>query len=349
MTAFSPASHDSPPENSRRSTPIRAPRNAPRPQEAPGSRAGAAGRAPRRTASAATLSMIAASVTVRTIGPAVSWLWAIGMIPAWATSPTVGLSPTIALLPAGQTIEPSVSVPTAIAHRLAAAATADPELEPQGSSARPYGLRVKPPRALQPLRMQAGVRDRRRDQAAEVGPFRQVRLAEHDGPGRPQAGHDRRVARHPAADQRERARGRLHRVVGRDVVLEQDRDAVQRTAAPAGPSLGVTPRGDLEGGRVGLDDRVEQRDRAARCDRRYASVSSTLLSAPEAMSASSSGIEASNHGAASSASLAWRQSLVDRHIVAARDQRPGRRRAPGSSETSGAINGCAGQRLTRVD
>ena len=77
--------------------------------------------------------MIAASVTVRTIGPAVSWLWAMGTIPAWATSPTVGLRPTIALLPAGQTIDPSVSVPTAIAHRFAAAATADPELEPQGS------------------------------------------------------------------------------------------------------------------------------------------------------------------------------------------------------------------------
>ena len=77
--------------------------------------------------------MIAASVTVRAIGPAVSWLWAIGTMPSWATSPTVGLSPTIALLPAGQTIEPSVSVPTAIAHRLAAGATAEPELDPHGS------------------------------------------------------------------------------------------------------------------------------------------------------------------------------------------------------------------------
>ena len=59
------------------------------------------------------------------------------MIPSWATSPTVGLRPTTALLPDGQTIEPSVSVPMANAQRLAAGATAEPELEPHGSQARP--------------------------------------------------------------------------------------------------------------------------------------------------------------------------------------------------------------------
>ena len=36
------------------------------------------------------------------------------------------------LMDAGLTIEPSVSVPTAAAQRLAATATADPELEPEG-------------------------------------------------------------------------------------------------------------------------------------------------------------------------------------------------------------------------
>ena len=96
-------------------------------------------------------SMIATSVTVRHIGPAVSWLWAIGMIPSCDESPSVGLSPTTRLLPAGQTIEPSVSVPTAAAHRFAAGATAEPELDPHGSKLRRYGSRVKPPRALQPL------------------------------------------------------------------------------------------------------------------------------------------------------------------------------------------------------
>ena len=55
------------------------------------------------------LSISAASVTVRVIGPAVSCEWAIGMIPFCATSPSVGFSPTTPLLPAGQRMEPSVS------------------------------------------------------------------------------------------------------------------------------------------------------------------------------------------------------------------------------------------------
>src|SRR3954452_14326461 len=97
------------------------------------------------------LRMMAASVTERAIGPAVSWLCEIGMIPACDTSPTVGFSPTTELAPEGQTIDPSVSVPIAAAHRWAAAPTPDPELEPHGSAPRSYGFRVKPPRALQPL------------------------------------------------------------------------------------------------------------------------------------------------------------------------------------------------------
>jgi hypothetical protein len=55
------------------------------------------------------------------------------MMPSCDTSPTVGFRPTTKLFPAGHTIDPSVSVPTATAHRFAAGATADPELEPHGS------------------------------------------------------------------------------------------------------------------------------------------------------------------------------------------------------------------------
>src|SRR2546423_1168660 len=94
---------------------------------------------------------MAASVTVRAIGPAVSWLWAMGTMPLPLTSPTVGLIPTIPLALAGDTMEPSVSVPTAAAHRLAATATADPELDPEGLRSSAYGFRVSPPRPLQPL------------------------------------------------------------------------------------------------------------------------------------------------------------------------------------------------------
>jgi hypothetical protein len=49
------------------------------------------------------------------MGPAVSWLWAMGMMPDRPTSPTVGLSPTTPLTALGETIDPSVSVPIAAA------------------------------------------------------------------------------------------------------------------------------------------------------------------------------------------------------------------------------------------
>src|SRR4051794_33892620 len=97
------------------------------------------------------LSSSTASVTVRAMGPAVSWLCAIGTIPVRLTSPRVGLMPTRELLLDGETTEPSVSVPIAAAARLAAAATADPELDPDGVRSRAYGFTVCPPRALQPL------------------------------------------------------------------------------------------------------------------------------------------------------------------------------------------------------
>ncbi|MDQ1187941.1 hypothetical protein QE447_000444 [Stenotrophomonas sp. SORGH_AS282] len=74
----------------------------------------------------------AASATLRVIGPAVSWLKEIGTMPSRLTRPTVGLSPTTPFTAAGQTMLPSVSVPTAAAARLAATATALPLLEPHG-------------------------------------------------------------------------------------------------------------------------------------------------------------------------------------------------------------------------
>src|SRR5216684_9325081 len=95
---------------------------------------------------------MATSVTVRPIGPAVSWLWAMGTMPCCDIRPTVGLRPTIRLLEAGQVIDPSVSVPTAAAQRLVAVPTAEPELEPQAVQFKTYGFCVKPPRPLQPFR-----------------------------------------------------------------------------------------------------------------------------------------------------------------------------------------------------
>src|SRR5438093_12302696 len=74
-----------------------------------------------------------------------------GTMPARLTRPTVGLMPTIPLADPGQTIEPSVSVPTDTATRLAATAAADPELDPHGLRSRAYGFFPWPPRPLQPL------------------------------------------------------------------------------------------------------------------------------------------------------------------------------------------------------
>src|SRR5919197_4596004 len=93
----------------------------------------------------------AASVTLRVIGPAVSWSAEIGTTPARLHSPSVGLIPTMPFAPDGHTIEPSVSVPTATVARSAAAITTDPELEPHGLRSRTYGMFVWPPMPLQPL------------------------------------------------------------------------------------------------------------------------------------------------------------------------------------------------------
>ena len=75
---------------------------------------------------------MAASVTVRAIGPAVSWLCAMGTMPVRLTSPSVGLMPTREQAADGETTEPSVSVPIAAVTKFAAVAAAEPELDPDG-------------------------------------------------------------------------------------------------------------------------------------------------------------------------------------------------------------------------
>lgn len=75
-------------------------------------------------------------MTVRAIGPAVSWLAEIGMIPARETRPTVGLIPTRPHIDDGQTTEPSVSLPMPAAARFAEIAAPVPDEEPQGLRSR---------------------------------------------------------------------------------------------------------------------------------------------------------------------------------------------------------------------
>src|ERR1700730_3792642 len=72
-------------------------------------------------------------------------------MPLRLTSPTVGLSPASPFAEAGQTTDPSVSVPTPATQRFAETAAPEPELDPHGFRSSAYGLRVCPPRPLQPL------------------------------------------------------------------------------------------------------------------------------------------------------------------------------------------------------
>ena len=95
-------------------------------------------------------SRIAASATVRHIGPAVSWVDEIGMMPRRETRPTVGLIPTRPHIEAGQRIEPSVSVPMPAAARLPEMPAPVPLDEPHGLRSRAYGFLTCPPRPLQP-------------------------------------------------------------------------------------------------------------------------------------------------------------------------------------------------------
>src|SRR5215469_17482885 len=97
------------------------------------------------------LRVVAASATVRAWGPTVSCVWEIGTTPPRLTRPTVGLIPTTPLTFAGQTMLPSVSLPSDTAVKLADTAAADPELEPQALRSSEYGLCTRPPRPDQPL------------------------------------------------------------------------------------------------------------------------------------------------------------------------------------------------------
>src|SRR5262249_21493528 len=100
---------------------------------------------------AITPSSVAASATVRAIGPAVSCVCEMGTIPARLTSPTVGLMPTSPLADDGHTTDPSVSVPMPTAAKFAEIDEPVPELDPHGLRSSTYGLRVWPPRPLHPL------------------------------------------------------------------------------------------------------------------------------------------------------------------------------------------------------
>jgi hypothetical protein len=94
-------------------------------------------------------------------------------------------------------------------------------------------------------------------EAAEIRPFAEIGLAQDDCPGAPQAARDRRVLQRGPPGECERARTRAETVGGVDVVLEQDRNAVQRTARPFAAALRVEPAGNGLRVRVQLEDARE--------------------------------------------------------------------------------------------
>src|SRR5271165_394577 len=103
------------------------------------------------SAAASTDSIAAASATDFAIGPAVSCTGDSGTIPVRLTRPAVGLMPTTPQALDGDTMEPSVSVPTASGASPAATPAADPELDPDGLRSSAYGFALWPPSVLQPL------------------------------------------------------------------------------------------------------------------------------------------------------------------------------------------------------
>jgi hypothetical protein len=149
--------------------------------------------------------------------------------------------PTMPLEVAGQTIEPSVSVPTATVARLAA--TAAPEPEPRAASAAVENVGILVCRRGRPA---ADERVERKFAHSE----RLVLLS--TAPGGAQQPHQVRVSRLRRAHQRQRPGCRLHAVAGVDVVLEQHLDAVS-TARAAPARFPVERVGDLQ--RLGIQPR----------------------------------------------------------------------------------------------
>ncbi|PAV68579.1 hypothetical protein WR25_22571 [Diploscapter pachys] len=84
------------------------------------------------TASAAST---ATSRTLRAIGPGVSCEWLIGTTCVRLTRPIDGFNPTRPLIDDGHTTDPSVSVPTAAAAKLAATAAPEPDDDPHARQA----------------------------------------------------------------------------------------------------------------------------------------------------------------------------------------------------------------------
>ena len=155
--------------------------------------------------------------------------------------------PTTPQALAGHTIEPSVSVPIAIGARPAATAAPEPELDPDGLRSSACGLAAWPPSVLQPLV------ERVERKLAHSDRFALPRIT---APASRSRRDQERVAPVRRAAQGGRARGG-GQAADVDVVLDQDRDAVQRAAG--GGAFLVAGGGLAQGVRADRGDRAEDR------------------------------------------------------------------------------------------
>jgi hypothetical protein len=94
-------------------------------------------------------------------------------------------------------------------------------------------------------------------EAAEVGPLAQIRFADDHRACSAQPLRDRRILERRRADQRERASSRLLSIAGVDVVLQQDRNAVQRATRPVAAPLLIELRSDAPRIGIQLNDRAQ--------------------------------------------------------------------------------------------
>ena len=136
------------------------------------------------TTTCITAATAAASATVRANTDGQSRLRTAGTTPRVLIRPTVGFTPTIPLSAAGTRPEPAVSVPRANGTNPSATATAEPELDPPGTSAGssafggvPYGERVPTSpvanwsRLALPTRIAPASRNRATTSASSVGTY----------------------------------------------------------------------------------------------------------------------------------------------------------------------------------
>ena len=176
-------------------------------------------------------SSVAASATVRAIGPSASRVNEIGMVPERLVRPSVGLSPTIPQREDGITIEPYVSRPMAPAAKFAATAAAEPELESPVLNLSAYGLRPIPARPLHPP---CSGQPRKAFHSDMLALPSRIAPASRSVPTTPHLwGHSIRPGR---ATLRSSPSGRRSRSV-----LQHDRDAVQRSSDAARRSFTVEP------------------------------------------------------------------------------------------------------------